>query len=576
MSRSSQQEQLASVRETVESIWVAIVLAFVLRAFVLEAFVIPTGSMAPRLMGRHWQFECPACKYYYAYGITEAIERRGGERVKKACPNCGFEDEFRPREPIPYGGDRVLVLKYLYRFGDPKPWDVVVFKNPQDNQQNYIKRLIGLPGQEIEIVHGDIFVSTGIDRNDDGAIDQADFDLSGDGVIDEKDYADPRWQAETPWKILRKSAKTQEVMWQVVFDNDYQPAEEVYENGERSGAKQEWKNPWGEALPDGWAFKAGHGRRVFEFAGADSPAELDFNVARRWFCPVYGYNDPRAPVNTETEVNSDLKLAFMFVPHSAEARVALHLSSFDHHFRAWVSADGPCRLEHVQASDGKVDWTKARTWGDKPDLPPLALGRGHDIALTHVDQQVTLWVNGEAVITSTDEEYSKDVITSTEENPKTGRDWLIERTDPKRTDDRVPTPKVAILAEGGPSELWHVKVMRDVFYTYQEIDATSGLKGHGVLDNPIILRQFDDNPDMDEFYVLGDNSPQSRDSRMWAEGAGSLRESYRLGTVPRYSMIGKAFFVYWPGGYRLPLLKDSPWGRGIGIVPNVGRMRLIR
>jgi len=54
-------------------------------------------------------------------------------------------------------GDRVLVLKYLYRFREPEPWDVVVFRNPQDNRQNYIKRLIGLAGETIEIVHGDIF-----------------------------------------------------------------------------------------------------------------------------------------------------------------------------------------------------------------------------------------------------------------------------------------------------------------------------------------------------------------------------------------------------------------------------------
>ena len=51
----------------------------------------------------------------------------------------------------------MLVLKYLYRFTEPEPWDVVVFKNPQDNSQNYIKRLIGLPGESIEIVHGDVF-----------------------------------------------------------------------------------------------------------------------------------------------------------------------------------------------------------------------------------------------------------------------------------------------------------------------------------------------------------------------------------------------------------------------------------
>ena len=67
-----EREAISSIRETLESIWVAVVLAFVLRAFVLEAFVIPTGSMAPRLMGQHWQFDCPACKYSYDRGDQTA------------------------------------------------------------------------------------------------------------------------------------------------------------------------------------------------------------------------------------------------------------------------------------------------------------------------------------------------------------------------------------------------------------------------------------------------------------------------------------------------------------------------
>ena len=45
---------------------------------------------------------------------------------------------------------------------------------------------------------------------------------------------------------------------------------------------------------------------------------------------------------------------------------------------------------------------------------------------------------------------------------------------------------------------------------------------------------------------------------------------YQLGTVPRYSLIGKAIFVYWPSGFRLPFAPHLP------IIPNVGRMRLIR
>ena len=162
----AQSSELGSIRDTVESVAIAIILAFVLRAFIIEAFVIPTGSMAPRLMGKHWQFDCPACAYHYPYGIpsTQSVPdvplsaplpsyglwwpRSRNEppppEQPTVCPNCGLVNDFEPRWG--FGGDRVLVLKYLYRFRQPEPWDVVVFKNPQDNIENFIKRLIGLPG----------------------------------------------------------------------------------------------------------------------------------------------------------------------------------------------------------------------------------------------------------------------------------------------------------------------------------------------------------------------------------------------------------------------------------------------
>ena len=54
-----------NVRETIESIVVAFILAFIFRAFVVEAFVIPTGSMAPTLLGAHMKFYCPDCGYEF-------------------------------------------------------------------------------------------------------------------------------------------------------------------------------------------------------------------------------------------------------------------------------------------------------------------------------------------------------------------------------------------------------------------------------------------------------------------------------------------------------------------------------
>ena len=60
---SSEPKNPQAARETVESIVVAVILAFLFRAFIAEAFVIPTGSMAPTLQGRHMDVRCIECGY---------------------------------------------------------------------------------------------------------------------------------------------------------------------------------------------------------------------------------------------------------------------------------------------------------------------------------------------------------------------------------------------------------------------------------------------------------------------------------------------------------------------------------
>jgi signal peptidase I len=103
-------------RDNLEAVVIAIVMALVLRHFCIEAFKIPTPSMEPTLIGR--------------------------------------EDN----------GDRILVDKLAYLFSSPRRWDVIVFKYPLDITKNYIKRLVGLPGETIELRDGDLFVDGAIAR----------------------------------------------------------------------------------------------------------------------------------------------------------------------------------------------------------------------------------------------------------------------------------------------------------------------------------------------------------------------------------------------------------------------------
>jgi signal peptidase I len=62
-------------------------------------------------------------------------------------------------EPTLQSGEFVIVNKLAYMFGDPSIGDVIVFHFPRDPDQEYIKRVIGLPGDRVEIKDGEVFVN---------------------------------------------------------------------------------------------------------------------------------------------------------------------------------------------------------------------------------------------------------------------------------------------------------------------------------------------------------------------------------------------------------------------------------
>src|SRR3954463_3482754 len=89
---------VASVKETLESILIAFILAFIFRAFVVEAFVIPTGSMAPTLLGANMRFTCTDCGYRFEANYSSPTDTGGtdvnipaiaeGATYGAHCPNC--------------------------------------------------------------------------------------------------------------------------------------------------------------------------------------------------------------------------------------------------------------------------------------------------------------------------------------------------------------------------------------------------------------------------------------------------------------------------------------------------------
>ena len=107
------------IREYAESIIIAILIALFIRAFIVQAFKIPSGSMEPTLLiGDHLLVN------KFAYGIK-----------------------------LPLIDKKVLV------FNEPEREDIIVFIFPQDKSKDFIKRVIGVPGDTIEIRKKKIYIN---------------------------------------------------------------------------------------------------------------------------------------------------------------------------------------------------------------------------------------------------------------------------------------------------------------------------------------------------------------------------------------------------------------------------------
>lgn len=524
------------IRETIDSIIVAFILAFVFRAFVAEAFVIPTGSMAPSLYGKHAAHRCSNCRYEFAFGV-EAAEDMLRSPARVVCPNCNQVDHpgggNDPR--LADSGDRILVLKWPYDLGGsllgPRRWSVVVFKNPLDGKQNYIKRLIGLPDEVLEIIDGDVYAAPGSKVPPELLQKLATDPLQpgGRGLT----AADRRTLARL-LRIQRKPEADQEALWILHYDHDYPPENRPVDGPYWDSGGSPEQTGWDATTP-----------RI-SFDGRDD-AEHRLELKGKPIVDFCAYN--LRQTNDARNVG-DVRLRLVLEPQKQVGEVSLHLSRNADRFRAVLRADGTVSLEHA-AGDGPFRALSSAK------IDPLVPGRERLVAFQNLDYRVSLHVDDREIVATTDEQYRPDVAALTSRARHDG--------------DDVPA-RVAITARGMPLRLRHVLVQRDVFYRSISSESmpgnpylSAGVPAWGTMNNPIRLRPGD-------YFMCGDNSPASKDSRLWWEAGDFVQrrgEDYQRGTVPADQLIGEAFFVYWPAGRRLG-------ERGLPVIPNVGRMRVIR
>jgi signal peptidase I len=464
------------VRQTLELVVLLLLGILSIRTFSAEAYVVPTGSMAPTLLGLHRELTCTNCGFVFVVGIDD-----NGHTGQAICPNCG-ERGLDQAPSIECGGDRVLVEKLLYEFRRPKRWEVAVFHFPGEPREAYVKRVVGLPGESIRIVRGDVFV---------------------DG------------------QIVRKSLAEIRAMRILIHDSRFQGRDAerfprwLFQCGTRAGP-----------LPSGW--RQQDGQFVHARLNGQERQPDDWLVYKHWdpargrYGPVrdfYGYNgnEPR-DFNDINDLGMEARLC---VSESVDSiSVALRSGSDQFLVRIPVGKPGSIRLLR---NDKKASLVNCYNPFEEKGLWP----RRVLMEAAVVDRRLQVAIDGRLLF----DPYDYD-------DPATG--------------DRGSESPIALGGSGGAIEVSEVRIYRDIYYTSSL--ANTPRHSHGMLATVRL--------GPDEFFVLGDNSPVSNDSRFWSEGP----------VVPGSMFVGKPLLVHLPG----QLVPLKVFGRSVCWVPDPRRIRYIR
>ncbi len=155
----------------------------------LAPVIVASGSMAPALLGPHRQWQCSGCQRTFNCGL-ESLPSPGAAAI---CPNCGTENDVEAGQDL--RGDRVLIDRSAFYWRAPRRWEPVVFRCPDDARTLCVKRVVGLPGEKLQIRAGELVV--------DGTIATKDLATcrSMAVLVYDSPAGDPRWQPPQgqPW-----------------------------------------------------------------------------------------------------------------------------------------------------------------------------------------------------------------------------------------------------------------------------------------------------------------------------------------------------------------------------------------
>ncbi|MFO1076954.1 MAG: signal peptidase I [Planctomycetota bacterium] len=393
---------MGPIRINLEAFGVAILAAVLLKWFCIEAYQIPTSSMQPTLMGDN------------ASGVK----------------------------------DRILVDKLLQTFREPKRWDITVFRYPLQKNQNYVKRIVGMPGDRMVIAGGNIYTIADDDKG------------------------------HRTYTIQRKPDDLQEALWKEVY-----PARRIARN-EPTALGLCWaSSPSNSFQEDGDTLSTElSGTRVLYFRDDAGGGFID----QDWD----GYPTavaqailPKTVPTQAPEIVPDGRLAATVTADGTLDELA---------FEFEVNRPGVDKLTFafaVQGGQGTlvVRGPNNKIHGQSPSFPvALAAGAAVRLCFAHVDDQMVAWVGGKEVQRFPCEQWHCREGCIAGGSYKDGFKFASgQRVVPQ------------IVAKGkGKVRFADLVLERDLHYTqWTAPDVVEVPEGH--------------------YYMMGDNTLQSVDSRGW-------------------------------------------------------------
>ena len=445
---------------------IALVVIFLfLRTFAVEPFGVPTGSMAPTLIGNHRETPCPRCGYPVRVGLPSSGERNG-YFADVPCPNCGKKVDLTQSADI--NGDRLLVDKNVYHLRRPRRWEVAVFHCVADLYKPYVKRVIGLPGETITIIDGDVYANGELLRKSihefrDGRIPVFDLSFAPPGGWG------PRWlvyPAEADPRLPSDAGRNPTPADATVLVNNTLVLNAAASPQTTLGVEYRHWN-------------------------LDEPREDPIRSANSYD------GSGRSTSNVYPVHDFALECAVEVTAGAKDGRFACRLFDGTDSVSAEITV-GPKASGRVDLShDRHGGLSSARGIGLEP-------GKTYRIEFAFVDRRVTLALDGRIVVAPAD-----------------------LPADPKRGEVKRP---VQLGARGCRLVVRNLKIYRDIHYTQAGKHGTKQPAHLGAT----------------EYFLLGDNSGNSQDSREWPHPG-----------VPEGDFIGKPFLIHQP----LRLARVSVGGR---------------